>query len=102
MELVQVATCTDPTFVHVATCTSCSLYRFLVQVATCTKYRCYIVTKIIKKTVMCFIQEVYFPRTEVIPLFSDLRAGLLKKGGGGGGQQQYTAGNQETGNQPRG
>ena len=51
MELVQVATCTGPKFVHVATCTSqpdklqlvqavcasCNLYRFLVQVATCTK-----------------------------------------------------------------
>ena len=46
-ELVQVATCTGPKFVHVATCTSqpvqvttctsCNLYRFLVQVATCTK-----------------------------------------------------------------
>ena len=42
MELVQVATCTGPTFVHVATCTSqfvqaactsCNLYRFLVQIA---------------------------------------------------------------------
>ena len=46
MELVQVATCTGPKFVQVATCTSqpvqavctsCNLYRFLVQVATCTK-----------------------------------------------------------------
>ena len=47
MELVQVANCTRPKFVHVATCTSqpahvatctsCSLYRFFVRVATCTK-----------------------------------------------------------------
>ena len=61
MELVQVATCTGPKFVHVATCTSqhvqvatctsclyklqfaqavctsCNLYRFLARVACCTK-----------------------------------------------------------------
>ena len=46
MELVQVTTCTGSKFVHVATCkshpvhtvcTSCNLYRFLVQVVTFTK-----------------------------------------------------------------
>ena len=34
-------------------------------------------------TLTCFLREVYFFGTELIPLFPYLRAGLLKKGGGG-------------------
>ena len=34
---------------------------------------------------MCFLREVLFYGTELIPLFPYLRAGLFKKGGGGGG-----------------
>ena len=36
-----------------------------------------------KKTLTCFLQEVYFYGTELIPLFPYLRAGLSKKRGGG-------------------
>ena len=46
-------------------------------------YILYIFVCSIKKTVACFLREVYFHSgTELIPLFPYLRAGL-KKGGGG-------------------
>ena len=47
---------------------SCTLYIL---------YICYIKKK--KKTLTCFLREVYFYGTELIPLFPYLRAGLLKK-----------------------
>ena len=75
MELVQAATCTGPNFVHVATavCTSCNLYRFLVQVGTFTKSQLVHKINIVQYNVSLF-SKIFLP--QVFVQYNDVQSSI--------------------------